>query len=77
MAIALVVVLIVVLRLSLSNRVGGEPKRSWLRRSAATSVAPSDAPSDAFADDLSLTSDPNYVAMRSNSNAIQNNMQAF
>jgi hypothetical protein len=63
--IGLIVATIVVVRLSLSSRIGGEPRRSWFRRTATKpTVAPTDAPTDAFAGDLSLATDPNLARER-------------
>lgn len=71
-AIGLVVVLVVVLGLSLSDRIGGQPRRSLFRRNTAPAAELSNAEAaDALAEDPPLESDPNLAKLQNNTNTPQ------
>lgn len=61
-----VLVLGLLLRFAMSNRLGGEPRWSPFRRRVVTpNVPPSDNPTDAFDGDAGLRTDPNLSGLES------------
>lgn len=64
-------VLVLVLRFAMSNRLGGEPRRSPLRRKVVTpSAPPSGDPANPFANDAPLATDPYLASIQKNSRHI-------
>lgn len=64
--IVLIVVLVGVLRVAMSNRLGGEPRRSPFRRTVVTPTVPPDGnPTDPFGGDRSVNTDPNVSGLES------------
>lgn len=55
-----ILVLVIVLRFAMSNRLGGEPRQSPFRRKVVTpNIPPTDNPTSPFAGDAGLKTDPN------------------